>query len=216
VTGTDTDVGKTRVTAALARALRTAGRATTIVKIVQTGVAAADEGDAARAGRLAGCRHVELARFATPADPWSAALAGGREPLDVATAAARIQEIGGSVVAEGAGGLMVPIGPREYVADVASAACLRAVIAVGLRLGCINHALLTVSGCERLGIAIAGAVLVERWESVERRYLDDVRRALKENVRILGIMPFSIDEEDGVRSSAGMFDWLLGGAACQA
>ena len=77
VTGTDTDVGKTRVTAALALAMKNAGMAPTIIKLVQTGLAGGMPGDASRAGKLAGVRFVELSRFEKAADPWSAALAFG-------------------------------------------------------------------------------------------------------------------------------------------
>ena len=81
VTGTDTDVGKTRTTAALALALRLAGKAPTIVKLVQTGLAPGVPGDAAHAGTLAGVPHVELARFFKAADPWSAAEAEGKSEV---------------------------------------------------------------------------------------------------------------------------------------
>ena len=56
VTGADTDVGKTRVVAALGRALVRSGNAREFVKIVQTGVRGGEPGDAERAGRLASCR----------------------------------------------------------------------------------------------------------------------------------------------------------------
>ncbi|MGB8966437.1 MAG: dethiobiotin synthase, partial [Candidatus Cybelea sp.] len=71
VTGTDTDVGKTRVTAALALALRRAGLNPTIVKLVQTGLALGVPGDAARAAELARVPSLEFARFERAADPWS-------------------------------------------------------------------------------------------------------------------------------------------------
>src|SRR5579884_3003675 len=105
VTGTDTDVGKTRVTAALATALRVAGENPTIVKLVQTGLDAGVPGDAVRAATLAQCRHVELARFRKPADPWSAALAEGTPTVRAEDLAHVIEGVNGAVVAEGAGGL---------------------------------------------------------------------------------------------------------------
>lgn len=55
ITGTDTDVGKTRVTSAIARALRTNGWPTTVIKAVQTGMHLEEIGDAALSGALAEC-----------------------------------------------------------------------------------------------------------------------------------------------------------------
>jgi dethiobiotin synthetase len=121
VTGTDTNVGKTRVTAALARAFVMGGEWPTIVKLVQTGLAGNAPGDAAEAGALAGCPFVELARFARSADPWSASLAAQCEPLDAATLAGRLDAFADPLIVEGAGGAAVPLNPRESLADVAAA-----------------------------------------------------------------------------------------------
>ncbi len=163
VTGTDTDVGKTRVTAILARALRLAGEKPTIVKLVQTGLAPGLSGDAARAGRLADTRFVELARFTKAADPWSAALAQGAATVHAHELADALESIPGAIVAEGAGGLMVPLNRARTFGHVAAKAKLAVVLAVGLRSGCLNHALLTHNLCEQFGLPVAGAVLVGRW-----------------------------------------------------
>ncbi len=208
VTGTDTDVGKTRVAAALAVALREAGETPTIVKVVQTGLAAGDEGDAARAGRLAGVPHVELARFERVADPWSAALAEG-VTLRCADFADALAARAGAIVVEGSGGMMVPLAEREFLADVAAAAKLRTIVAVGLRLGCINHALLTLNLCRDLGVSIAGALLIERWAPTEPAYRTDVTRALQGNVPILGILPFASAEAESVAAGAKLLEPLV-------
>ena len=116
VTGTDTDIGKTRVTAALALALKQANPAKppTVVKLVQTGLAKGVPGDAARAGNLAGVRYVELARFAKAADPYSAAIAQGALEAHAGELADALAGIDGPVVAEGAGGIMVPLNMHEH------------------------------------------------------------------------------------------------------
>src|SRR5579864_7281464 len=119
VTGTDTDVGKTRVTAALATALRIAEQNPTIVKLVQTGLEAGVPGDAACAGKLSGVRHVELARFQKPADPWSAALAEGMPTVHAEDLARVLAGIPGALVAEGAGGLAVPLNRAQNFGTVA-------------------------------------------------------------------------------------------------
>ncbi|HEY6325131.1 MAG TPA: dethiobiotin synthase [Candidatus Cybelea sp.] len=205
MTGTDTDVGKTRVAAALALALRRAGGAPTVIKVVQTGVAPGAEGDAARAGGLAGVPHLELERFEKAADPWSAALAAGAE-LRAHDLAARVDALDGPLVVEGSGGILVPLNERENLIDVVRLAKLEVVLAVGLRLGCINHAHLTLAACYELGIAVAGSVLVERWGPTDAEYRDEVMRVLQESSPIIGILPFAPAEADSVAAGANL--WL--------
>jgi dethiobiotin synthase len=209
VTGTDTDVGKTRVTAALAAALRISGEEPTIVKLVQTGLEPGTPGDAARAGRLAQVRHVELARFQKPADPWSAALAEGMPTVHAEDLSRVIAGISGAVVAEGAGGLAVPLNRAQNFATVAVLAKLRIILVVGLRLGCMNHALLTLALCDQLRLNVAGCVLVDRWQRSDSIYADDVRRALQGKIDILGILPFDHDEAASVEYGAQLFVPLL-------
>lgn len=204
VSGTDTDVGKTRVTAALALALSQRAPVT-IVKPIQTGLEKGEVGDAERAGALAGVASRELRRFRKPADPWSAALAQGVPPPDACSVAADIRALPGALVVEGAGGLMVPLNAREHFGHVALLANLPMVLAVGMRLGCMNHALLTLAACAQLGVSVAGAVLVERWEPVGAEYIEDVTRALQEHVKILGIVAFAADEQASVRAASRLF-----------
>ena len=209
VTGTDTDVGKTRVAATLALALQNAGQAPTFVKLVQTGMEPGDFGDAARVSELAGCLWLELARFAKAADPWSAALADGSPVVRVEDLARALNAVEGALVAEGAGGLAVPLNRLDNFAAVAKLAQLTIVLAIGLRLGCMNHALLTVSLCEQLGLQLAGAVLVDRWEASEPSYVADVRRALQGKVEILGILPFERNETASVQNGTQLFAALV-------
>ncbi len=209
VTGTDTDVGKTRVAAALALALQRAGRAPTYVTIVQTGVAAREPGDAQRVGMLAGCAARELRRYEKAADPWSAALAAGVVPPSAQALWGELERIGGNIVAEGAGGVAVPLNARETFADVARMASLRAVVVVGLRLGCINHAILTAGFLKEAGIQTEGAVLSARWQAVDGGYCADVTRALQGTMSVLGIIPFEVNEERCVQSATVMFEGLV-------
>ena len=209
VTGTDTDVGKTRVVAALALALRQAGEKPTVVKLVQTGLASGVPGDAARAGTAAGTRYVELARFTKSADPWSAAVAQGVTEVHAYELVDTLISIDGAVIAEGSGGIMVPLNPTEHFGHVALQAKLEVVIVVGLRKGCLNQALLTINLCESLHVPLAGGVLVERWERAEEAYLNDVTRALQGKLRILGILPFEPDEAASVADGAKLFASLV-------
>ncbi|HEV2261468.1 MAG TPA: dethiobiotin synthase [Candidatus Rubrimentiphilum sp.] len=208
ITGTDTDVGKTRVSAALALRLRAAGEVT-IVKLVQTGLSQDAAGDCARASALAGCTGIELARFTRAADPWSAALADGVPPVHAADLVQRINAVEGAVVAEGAGGLAVPLNRTENFASVAKAAPLAVLLVIGLRLGCMNHALLTIDLCRHSELSVAGAVLVDRWERSEASYVEDVQRVLQGKINVLGILPFERDEAASVSQGAALFDALI-------
>ena len=209
VTGTDTDVGKTRVTAALALALKRAGFTPTIVKVVQTGLTAGTAGDAAHAGKLAGVRYLELARFEKAADPWTAAMSFGLMEVHAQDLVDAMAPVERALVAEGAGGIMVPLNSREHFGHVVHLGKLDVVIAVGLRLGCLNHAMLTVSMCEQMGLPVAGAVLVERWGPVEQSYRDDVTRALQGKLKIFGILPFAADEAASIEAGSRLFDDLV-------
>jgi len=216
VTGTDTDVGKTRVTAALALAFKRRfppDTAVTIVKAVQTGLAPGEEGDAEHAARLAGCSWRELARYGKAADGYAAALAEGREPARAGDLAAQINAIDGVIIVEGSGGAAVPINAEERIAEVAAAARLQAVVAVGLKLGCISHALLTAAYLRVLGVRIAGAVLVERWGETDREYRADVIRSLAQELPILAYFPYEEDEAEAVDIGAECLAGLIGPSA---
>jgi dethiobiotin synthetase len=215
VTGTDTDVGKTRVTAALALALRQSGTTPTVVKLVQTGVRADEAGDATRASDLSGCESVEFLRFTAPADPWSAALAAGTNPPGASVLVSRLNEIASPVVAEGAGGIAVPLNATESFADIAKNAALSVVLTIGLRLGCINHTALTLALCEARGIRVAGAVLTERWAPMPESYVADVRRTLGAKLPELAFLPFDADESRSVRDAARqLISFIQGDLVC--
>ena len=205
VTGTDTDVGKTRVTAALARALIEDGMEPTIVKLVQTGLPSDAAGDATIAASLAGCQARELARFPLPSDPWSAALDAGAEPLEGHTLSAQLDEFTEPLVIEGSGGAAVPLNERETLAAVAARAHCEAIVVVGLRLGCINHALLTLAYLDTHGVAVRGAVLVDRWEPTTETYRDQIRRALDAHVALLGVVPYDTDAARSVAEATSLF-----------
>ncbi len=209
VTGTDTGVGKTRVTAALALALRNHGFEPTIVKLVQTGASDGAAGDARHAGELTGLQHLELARFWKAADPWAAALAEGMPPVHAADLKIVLDRINGAIVAEGSGGVAVPLNRTQSFVDVAQLAQLHAIIVVGLRLGCINHTLLTIAQLEAKQVAISGVVLIERWNATEDDFRQDVARAIGERAKILGVAPHEVDERRSIEDAAKLFEPLF-------
>lgn len=92
---------------------------------------------------------------------------------------------------EGAGGWRVPISPRETMADIAIKLNLPVILVVGLRLGCINHALLTVEAIRRDGLSIAGWV-GNQLLSQPMGFLDENVQTLKSAIGApcIGILPF--------------------------
>ena len=150
VTGTDTGVGKTRVAVALIHALRAQGLRVAAMKPVAAGCAPGklndDVSELLQAANVtADLRDINPYSFEPPIAPHLAAQqAGVRIELPVILAAyARLAAAADVVVVEGAGGWRVPLNEREEMADLAQALALPIVLVVGLRLGCLNHALLT-------------------------------------------------------------------------
>jgi 8-amino-7-oxononanoate synthase len=145
VTGSDTGVGKTQATAALARLLAGGGARVQIVKVVETGATAENEGDAVRARHLAGGvgEVFTLASFPRPLAPASAAALAGQElSLEILVERARALPACDWRIFEGAGGMATPIDDRARDwADFATALAVDAVvIVVPDRLGAINQA----------------------------------------------------------------------------
>ncbi|HWZ94441.1 MAG TPA: dethiobiotin synthase [Opitutaceae bacterium] len=145
VTGSDTGVGKTQATAALARLLAAGGARVQIVKVVETGATAGNEGDAARAQRLAGGvgEVFTLASFSVPLAPASAAaLAGQKLSLEILVERARALPWCDWRIFEGAGGIATPIDDRarDWADFAAELEVDAVVIVVPDRLGAINQA----------------------------------------------------------------------------
>ncbi|MCB9685427.1 MAG: dethiobiotin synthase [Alphaproteobacteria bacterium] len=160
VTGTDTDAGKTRVTACLARAARARG---TIVacKPVASGVTPGSAGeDAERLGAAAGHPPLVFAAFEAPLSPHRAAELEGRtlpDGLLERVAALRAD----TVLVEGVGGWRVPLRlePPLWVEDLARATAGRVLVVAPDRVGVINQALLTVDAVRRSGLEVAAVAL---------------------------------------------------------
>jgi dethiobiotin synthetase len=150
VTGTNTGVGKTRVAVALIHTLRAQGLRVAAMKPVSAGSWPGELNEDVvtlmqAANVTADVRDVNPYAFAEPVAPHIAAnQAGMRIELTViAEAYSRLADTADVVVVEGAGGWRVPLNEREDMADLAQRLGLPVVLVVGLRLGCLNHALLT-------------------------------------------------------------------------
>ncbi|MGF6753088.1 dethiobiotin synthase [Paraburkholderia sp. GAS42] len=168
VTGTDTEIGKTLVAAALLRGFARKGLRAAAMKPVAAGAFErdgvwhnedADQLDAAANVLLPpGMRTPFLLR--EPAAPHIAA-ALENVSLDIAHIAnchAQAMKLADVVVVEGVGGFRVPLTDAHDTADLALALNLPVVLVVGMRLGCISHALLTAEAIAARGLTLAGWV----------------------------------------------------------
>ena len=166
ITGTDTGIGKTLVSATLLAALHAAGIRAVGMKPVASGCTKTPQGwrgdDAERLiAHSAGAPDYALVNpyaLAGPIAPHLAAADAGVAIRlgPIAAAFAALSTNTDCIIVEGVGGWMVPLSPTLMQADVVRALKLPVVLVVGLRLGCLNHALLSaraiaVDGCRLLG-----------------------------------------------------------------
>ena len=165
ITGTDTGVGKTRVAAGLIAALRSRGVKALGMKPVACGLVSeggvhySEDVDAIchSSGQKPASFSLNPYKFIRPVSPHIAAeLEGKSIELDVIVREFSTLAADGPVVVEGAGGWEVPISDSQSMADVARALQLPVVLVVGLRLGCLNHALLTARAIAATGLPLAG------------------------------------------------------------
>lgn len=166
VTGTDTGVGKTLVSAALTRALVADGLRVAVMKPIASGSDPTPEGprnsDAlalmAATNVTAPYEVVNPYCFLPPISPHIAAREAGVE-IDLTLLRSRFDSLATAsdcVIVEGAGGWLAPIGDTTTMADLAAVLSVPVLLVVGLRLGCLNHALLTRDSLATRGTPFAG------------------------------------------------------------
>ena len=166
ITGTDTGVGKTLVAVAVTRALVARGLRTAVMKPVAAGGLRTPDGlfneDAlellAASNVKVPYEDVNPWMLSMPASPHLAARADGvtiRQDRIVA-ALDKLTAVSDLVIVEGAGGWLAPISATETMADVAAKLARPVILVVGVRLGCLNHALLTRAAIRAHGMVFAG------------------------------------------------------------
>ncbi len=162
ITGTDTDVGKTTVALGLIAALQEKGLSVGVMKPVSAGCEQTSKGlrnkDAVLLMQQASVEFpyevVNPYAFEPAVAPHIAAAEAGIEiEIEmIRQSYLNIAEEVDIVVVEGAGGWLVPINEKENMADVVKALSLDVITIVGIRLGCLNHALLTSQSIEASGL----------------------------------------------------------------
>jgi dethiobiotin synthase len=201
VTGTDTGVGKTVVSAAIAAVARDRGLAVAAVKPVQTGTQPGEPGDLEVIRRLSGVEDLhELARLDEPLAPATAAFRAGVSLPTVGNMAEAILGLGGRdlVVVEGAGGLLVEMDSRGgTIADLAARLSAPVLVVARAGLGTLNAAALTCRAIRAAGLVCLG-VVIGAWPAeldlAASCNLEDLPRYT--GVPVLGRLPAGAGELD--------------------
>ncbi|MCZ8523063.1 MULTISPECIES: dethiobiotin synthase [Paenibacillus] len=214
VTGTDTEVGKTWVTSALAAAIvqrlqpdkdRDNVRRSIplgIWKPVQSGTSLEDpKSDSARLVRGSGVEQTETETVSitllAPLAPWMAAVHENKYISwdELVAEGKRRMTVVPRLLIEGAGGLLVPLTEQHMVADLAAAMKLPLLIVARAGLGTVNHTLLTIEAARYRGLTIAG-VLLNGYREGEERAVDENILMIESfgAVRVWGALP-QLDEE---------------------
>lgn len=181
ITGTDTSVGKTLVSQILIQHLRRTYASVVGFKPVASGCSLTSTGlRNADALALQQASSMQLSydrinpyAFMPPIAPHIAATDTNTR-IDVASICAGIESIAADrVVVEGVGGWLVPLSASETMADLATRLNLPVVLVVGMRLGCLNHALLTAAAIRQSGLRLVGWV-ANQIESDFERVTDNI------------------------------------------
>ena len=214
ITGTDTDVGKTVVTACLATLFKSQGMDVGVMKPIETGVdpecSSTANSDAKFLMEITGNTDQEEevcpCRLKIPASPHQAAQMAGKK-IQTSTLLKKfkiLQSRHDMMLVEGVGGLLVPITPSYDISDLAHEIDLPLIIVSRLRIGTLNHTLLTINAARQKGLKIKGVIL----NNQEGRGLSDIEeqqgKLIKElsEIPTLGICHYLEDLSlDGIRKN---------------
>ena len=198
VTGTDTGIGKTTVSCALLHVFAAQGKKVVGMKPIAAG---SENGQWPDVEQLFAAGNVDVPRqkinpyaFDPPIAPHIAAQQVGME-IDLSVIHRAYQELSTTadiVIVEGVGGFLVPVNRHQTGADLAKTLNLPVILVVGMRLGCLNHALLTAQAIKAAGLPLAGWVancidpdilmLTENIATLEQRL----------DCPLLGVVPFDM------------------------
>jgi dethiobiotin synthetase len=200
MTGTDTDAGKTLVTLGLMHALQTKGLRINGMKPVAAGATEKNgtkvnedaEQIRQQSSKLLGYELVNPFLFEQPIAPHIAARHSHRNiTIDLLRVAlARIEKQSDMVIIEGAGGWLVPLNEDQDVSDIPAILNLPVILVVGLKLGCINHARLSMQSIQARGCRVIGWIGTQI--DPEMTNVDENIETLKQYlpVQCLGVVPW--------------------------
>lgn len=217
VTGTDTNVGKTLISCALLHGFSVQGKRVVGMKPVASGCNAKEQNDDALQLRAAGNVAVSYGQinpycFLPAIAPHIAAQRAGVE-IQFSRITASYQELAAQadvVIVEGAGGFLVPLNAQQDSANLVRELNLPVILVVGMRLGCLNHALLTVEAIVTRGLTLAGWVanLIEP----DMTMCEENIAALQQRISapLLGVVPYDAKPDAGVVGSCLNLEALAG------
>ena len=205
VTGTDTDVGKTLVAAALLAAVKQQGATSLAIKPVAAGCEVSPQGlqndDAlqlmAQMTEQLDYQQVNPVALEPAIAPHIAAQQAGQmlmlEPLITHCQKVLKKPVDFALI-EGAGGWRLPLNDREYLSGLPQALDIPVILVVGMKLGCLNHALLTAEAIEQDGLKLAG--WVANCVDQNMSCFDENLQTLKQtfNAPLLGVVPWLNDK----------------------
>ena len=199
ITGTDTDVGKTIIGLGVVEALKRQGHKVGVMKPIAAGC---DETDAGLSNQdaLLLQRHTNVAIDYNLINPYPfepaiaphIAAADANVRIDIETIHQHYQTIAAQsdcVVVEGAGGWQVPLNDFQTIADLAKRLQLPVILVVGMRLGCISHALLTTESICAMGLPLAGWVANQIEPEMSRLEENIATLQQRINAPLLGRIP---------------------------
>lgn len=189
ITGTDTEIGKTYVTAGLVRALEREGVACAVSKLIAAGAeqlnerwvnedaielqaACSDNATYAEVNPI--CLRAAIAPHIA-AEEEGFELTSERVSEHLARQRTRANASERLLVIEGAGGWLLPLQQQESLADVIAQQKIPVILVVGMRLGCLNHALLTVAMLQQQGVPLLGWVANTNQPEVMSRYEENLK-----------------------------------------
>ncbi len=214
ITGTDTGIGKTVVTACLTALFKSQDMDVGVMKPIETGVdpvcSSSANSDAKFLMESSSSTDTEEEvcpyRFKTPASPYQAAQIAGTQiqPSTILEKFKVLQSRHSMMMVEGIGGLLVPITYKYSVADLALKIGLPLIIVSRFRVGTLNHTLLTINAAQQYGLKIKGIIL----NQLEDGVLNDVEIKQGElieefsGIPILGTFPYLEDvSSEGIKES---------------
>ena len=203
ITGTDTGVGKTIVTACLAKLFK--NRNVGVMKPIETGVDAqcssSSNSDAKFLMEITGVQDpledICPYRFKLSASPYQAAKTEEKEidPEIILERFRKLQSKYSMMLVEGIGGLMVPITQRYNVSNLALQIGLPLIIVSRVQVGTLNHTLLTINAAQQHGLKVKGVILNPAYDGELQSFEAEQGKLIKElsSVSILGTCPYIND-----------------------
>ncbi|MBL7073128.1 MAG: dethiobiotin synthase [Candidatus Omnitrophica bacterium] len=205
ITGTDTEVGKTVITGLLGRFLLENGLRVATQKWIQTGNRVFEPDIGTHLKIMGTKRNIDKKyltdmmpyTFGLPSSPHLAARMENTEinPQKIVNAFNRLHEAFDIVIAEGAGGALVPINDRELIIDIAGKLSLPAIIVAGNKLGAINHTLLTIEVLKKRDFKVLGVIFNRISKTQDDMILNDNVKIVEKlsDVEVLGEICHSKD-----------------------